>query len=172
MSNVPNNNNKIQIESVRFRSAASESTMQSIGGAVNQLFDDRDAEIANLTAAVNAEAAARIAADNAIGARITAIGTLPQKVGQGTYDTTGFLVAGAPIHVNFHSDGANFYMEIWYTNANTADGVDFYVTAGNKLTRKTTASIGVGWSANRYPVYTYNRNDGKIYWTIWEQYAP
>ena len=93
MSNVPNNNNKIQIESVRFRSAASESTMQSIGGAVNQLFDDRDAEIANRTAAVNAEAAARIAADNAIGARITAIGTLPQKVGQGTYDTTGFLVA-------------------------------------------------------------------------------
>lgn len=55
MSNVPNNNNKIQVESVRFLGAASESTMQAIGGAINQLFDDRDAETA-----------ARIAADNVL----------------------------------------------------------------------------------------------------------
>lgn len=172
MADLPSVFSKVNDIEVSQDTPVTEALFGKIGSDVNYLKDNLDAEITNRIADVNAEESARIAADAAIGTRISDIGVLAKYVSSGTYDTTGFLIAGAPIHVNFHCDGVNFSMEIWYTNANTADGVDFYVTGGNKLTRKTTVSLGVSWTATRFPVYTYNRNDGLIYWSVWDRYSP
>lgn len=104
MTAVPNSSNKIQIEAVRFRSAASESTMQSIGGAINYLFDALAQEVLDRIADVDAEEAARIAADAVINARITALGTTDGGLGyvmnlfaQGTINTSGVVVPASHV---------------------------------------------------------------------------
>lgn len=149
MSDVANNNNKIQVESVRSRSAASESTMQSIGGAVNQLFDDNTAEIAN-----------RISGDAANAASITALTARVNAVGSLSRLYTNSVLVGGSISTPF-SGGipADFFIKDDFTGTGGTVNFAIFKSPANRLGSPVVPTqimdTGIPFAANRFAVLTF-----------------